>query len=272
MKYNAYKTMLDEIGKTKPISKTLERTLFEEYETASDTRKHKIKKIIISANMRFVLKLALAYRSIRGVDIAELVSEGKLGLLKAFDGFDWKKDIKFISYAVWDVRAKMSTNLKELNLIYVPPKKIDDCRKMRKETRDLKAMNDMNPDMYYIHELTNNQVSLDHVCDGSNAPLSDVIMDEKAENAETKYLSEKLRNNLLNHLSTILDESEFKVLTGFFGFNEEKALSLRDLGDKLNKSHERIRQIRDSGMRKLRKSSQIPEFKQLFTEISSINA
>ena len=222
--------------------------------------------------MRLVLKMALAYRSIRGADIAELVSEGKLGLLKAFDGFDWKKDIKFISYAVWDVRAKMSKNLKELNLIYVPPKKIEDCRKMRKETHDLKAMHDMNPDMYYIHELTNNQVSLDHVCDGSNAPLSDVIMDEKAENAETKYLSEKLRNNLLNHLSTILDESEFKVLTGFFGFNEGKSLSLRDLGDKLNKSHEKIRQIRDSGMRKLRKSSQIHEFKQLFTEISSINA
>lgn len=258
--------MLDEIGKTKPISKRLERKLFEEHETASPTRKQEIKKIIITSNMRFVLKLALAYRSISGVDIAELVSEGKLGLLKAFEEFDWRKNIKFISYAVWDARAKMSKSLKETNLIYIPPKKLSDCRKLKKEMVDL---NDMNLEMYHIHELTNNQLSLDHVCDGSTATLSDVIMDEKAENAEVKYLSEKLRNNLLNHLSTILDESEFKVLKGFFGFDEGKALSLRDLGDKLNKSHERIRQLRDSGMRKLRKSNQITEFRQFFSELSS---
>jgi len=262
MVYNAYSIMLDEIGRTKPISKKLERQLFEEHETASPRRKQQIKKIIINANMRFVLKLALAYRSISGVDIAELVSEGKLGLLKAFNEFDWRKNIKFISYAVWEARAKMSKYLKETNLIYIPPKKITDCRKLKKEIDDPK---NMDPDMYYIYELTNDQISLDYIPEDSSVPLSDLIPDNHVENLEIKYLSDKLRNNLLSYISKILDDIEVNVLKGFFGFDEGKCLSLRDLGDKLNKSHERIRQIRDSGIRKLRKSNQIDEFRHFFS-------
>lgn len=269
MIHSAYKTMLNEIGRTKPIPKRQEQELFREYETCGNYRKQQIKKLIINANMRLVLKVALAYRNISGVNIADLVSEGKLGLLKAFNEFEWRKGFKFISYAIWDIRAKMSKHLKETDLIKIPTKKLTDCRSLKKQVNNI---TDLDPEMYYIYELTSSQISLDYIPPDCTASIADLIKDDNIENVEKKHLSNVLRTNMLNKLKAVLDEIEFTVLKGFFGFENEQDMSLRDLGDKLHKSHERIRQIRDSGIRKLRKSNQMEDFRNFFLELSKIEA
>jgi len=253
--------MLNEIASTHSLKIKEERNLFDEYATASIRRKKEIKTKIVKSNMRFVLDVALKYKNVKGVSIPDLVSEGKLGLLTAFDRFDKNKKLRFISYAVWWIRVKMSKYLEENDLIRLPTHRKVKLNKERKN----KSVNEFDKDTYYLHELTTNHLSLDdNVGKENDVPISEIIKDEKAKDAGKTYENDKFKSIFMEFLSNALSSEEYAVINSLYGIEDGHPMALRDVKDVIGKSHERVRQIRDKALRILRKSYNIDDFKSVF--------
>jgi len=256
---------LTEIANTHPLKRDNERRLFEEYQVSSETRKKKIREIIIQSNLRFVLDVALVYKYTKGVNIQELFSEGKIGLLIAFDKFDKNSKLKFISYAVWWIRSRITKYLEQNDLIRIPTHHKTKLMKDRK-TKDPV---DFDEDTYYLHEITSTHVSLDsrktNNQDVNTLSISETVQDEKAENIEDVHSTKKLKEDLITFLSKVLKEEEFIVISNLYGIGTNNPLPLRDVKDLIGKSHERVRQIRDNALRTLRKNFyNIESFKELY--------
>jgi RNA polymerase primary sigma factor len=259
--------MLKEIGQTKTLNKKQERALFTEYNlTSNQRRRNEIKSIIVNSNMRFVLRLALKYKNMVGVDIKDLVSEGKLGLLIAFDKFNISRDLKFFSYAVCWIRCKMGKYLEENDLIKLPSNQKVKLNKAR-VTKEVK---DFDKNLRYLNEISNIHTSIDSSVNGNeDLHLSEIIKDEKAENLETSHIKKKLKDELIKSFSKELTSEEMIVITNLYGIKTGDPLPLRNVRDIIGKSHERVRQIRDNAIRTLRKSPDVKKFREFFYVINS---
>lgn len=251
--------MIDDIRRTSPIKKSTELLLFDEYQTASISRKAEIRKIIINSNMRFVLNVALKYKNVKGVNLSELVSEGKLGLFRAFEKYDYTTRLRFISYAVWWIRSSIVKYMEELDLIRLPAHQ---KHKLNKELKK-KDASKFDSDTYYLHELVNMKISLDNTIK-DNLPVSDVIQDDRVEGADKVYFNSNMRTRLMEFISGVLKSEEMVVISSLYGLKNDSPLPLRDVKDIIGKSHERVRQIRDNALRTLRKYRGIEEFKRIF--------
>ena len=241
----------------------MEEKLFHEYKTAPLNRKKAIKTVILTANMRFALKSCLLYKTVPGVSIADMMSEAKIGLISAFDSFNPDSGIKFISYAVWQIRHRFSKYFDGIDLIRIPTHRKADLNKMRK-TRDV---NDFDDEMSYLHNLTQTPISLDMtVFDDADCTLGDTIEDKNIENSESRVYI----NNALGDLSAILDSTltsdEMMVLNNLYGLNSYERSGLRGTSDSIGKSHERIRQLKNRALNKLIQNPAINEMKNLVYE------
>ena len=258
---NIMNFMLREIGNTTPLTAKEERDLFLAYDLSSPIQQRNIKGKIIKSNMRFVLDVALRYKYMKNISIPELVTEGKLGLLVAFDKFDRTKNLRFISYAVWWIRSRMGKCIEQCDLIRLPTH-----RKIKlTEERKFKDVNDFDKDMYYLHELTNMHLSLDDNAKGTMLPISEVIADESVEDPNQSRLENNRKKDILVYLSTILTKEECTVINSLYGIESSNPMTLRDVKDVISKSHERVRQIRDNALKILRKPHHAEQVKNIFS-------
>jgi len=249
MKYfvseDSLKMYLEDIRKTSPLERKEEHELF----TLCRKGNKRAKKILIEANMRFVLKVSLQYRGCP-IPLPDLVSEGAMGLIRAIDSFDHTRGLKFISYAVWWIKAFITRAINEQgSMIRLPANQHLRVRKALKE----KNSGGLSDDIKELINLGEKGISFDSpLKSDSTATYSEVLADDSALNPESQI---ELHStcDFVKDLMSNLPEREAQVLKGLYGINHEAPQTLREIGESMNVSHERVRQLRDQAFRRIRR-------------------
>ncbi len=225
------KRYLEDIRRTAPLSREEEQILFQKAKEGDKIARKKL----ISANMRFVLKVAIQYRGCP-IPLPDLVSEGAMGLVRAIESFEHTRGLKFISYGVWWIKAYITRAINEQgNLIRLPA---NQHLRVRKALHEQSRGKEINEEIRELIQIGQRGVSFDSPLKAdSKATYAEVLPDGTATNPENE--SEIQR--------------EAKVITGIFGINQEAPQTLREVGESMNISHERVRQLRDQALRRIRK-------------------
>ncbi len=260
---------LDDIRKTQPITRQEEYTLFEMCcgnQTGEKARLAREK--LIKANMRFVLKVALQYRGCP-IPLPDLVSEGAMGLIRAIESFDHRRRIdghtlKFISYAVWWIKAYITRAINEQgSLIRLPANQHLRVRKALKNKN--KAGNEeLTDEIRELIQLGESGISFDAPLKAdTKTTYQEVLADPKAENPE-HYAEISSVETIVHDLLVKLPEREAQVIKGLFGINHEAPMTLREVGESLKISHERVRQLRDQALRRIKKERNREELREKY--------
>lgn len=241
------KRYLEDIRKTQPLSREEEQTLFQLNARGNQAARQKL----ISANMRFVLKVALQYRGCP-IPLPDLVNEGSMGLIRAIESFDYSRGLKFISYAVWWIKAYITRAINESgNLIRLPANQHLRVRKALKEKTNGQELSE---DIRELIQLGERGVSFDQsLADDSKTTYSEVLADDNAQNPESETEIQGVESMTKEILSE-LPHRESMVISGLYGINHSTPQTLREVGESLNISHERVRQLRDQALRRIRKT------------------
>ncbi|HLP86328.1 MAG TPA: RNA polymerase sigma factor RpoD/SigA [Candidatus Paceibacterota bacterium] len=228
-------------------------------------------KRLVNANLRFVVSVAKQYQN-QGLDLPDLINEGNLGLIKAAEKFDETRGFKFISYAVWWIRQSILLALSEKSkTIRIPVNQLISFRKVNKASSYFMQENEREPSPEELAEITD--LSKDRVVDGLNPygvclsldspfkegendeTLLDVTPNNNSLPSDHSLMKESLHTDI-ERIFLILSETERSILKMFYGLGCEK-MSLEAIGDHFNLTHERVRQIKERAIRKMRKDSKI---------------
>jgi RNA polymerase primary sigma factor len=224
---------------------------------------------LVMSNLRFVVSVAKQYQN-QGISLPDLINEGNLGLIKAARRFDETRGFKFISYAVWWIRQSILQGLAEQSrLVRIPLNKIGLQNKLTKSIDKLeqelgrypseseimekldvgeKEMRDL---MSAINSSRHKSYDAPMTSDEGAAPLSDVLVNESTETADNGLLSESMNFDVKRALAS-LTPNESLVIDKFFGLTTRNPMSLEEIGDVLDLTRERVRQIKEKGVRRLR--------------------
>ena len=233
---------------------------------------------LVRANLRFVVSVAKQFQN-QGLSLGDLINEGNLGLIKAGKRFDETRGFKFISYAVWWIRQSIMQAIAEQSrMVRLPLNRVGALNKMGKVYRDLEqeyerqpsaqelaTQLDMNVDeVAYTLQIAGRHVSMDApfgpVNDENKNSLLDVLFDEKQPSPDFTLMDESLKTEIERALAT-LSEREAKVIKLYFGLNKEHSATLEEIGDRLNLTRERVRQIKETALRRLRHASRSKNLK-----------
>jgi RNA polymerase primary sigma factor len=225
---------------------------------------------LITANLRFVVSVAKQYQN-QGLSLSDLINEGNLGLIKAANRFDESRGFKFISYAVWWIRQAILHSLAEHSrMIRMPLNRVGDVSKIYKVFSQLEQEYEREPTIYEMSELLDLKptdisriiaVSAKHksidapLLDGENSSLKEVIEDPDSDQFERKLLVNESLSIELKDLLRCLNDRQQLIVQLYFGIGEKYAWSLEDIGLKIGLTRERVRQIKDKAVLKLRASS-----------------
>ncbi|MBR5736900.1 MAG: sigma-70 family RNA polymerase sigma factor [Bacteroidales bacterium] len=216
---------------------------------------------LVEANLRFVVSVAKQYQN-KGLDLADLIAEGNLGLMKAALKFDPSRGFKFISYAVWWIRQQIMQALSEkVRIVRLPLNKIAVLNKMNKargeflqenerepSDAELAALMDISPDKLECTDIT--MLSLDYpIGEDQDNTLADIIPDRSIPATDSQMDVESLRNDIHN-LMTVLNMRERRVLELNFGIGCQ-AMSLDEIGAEMDLTRERVRQLKMKALHKL---------------------
>ncbi len=242
----------------------------EEAEMARRIKKgdKKAVEILVKANLRFVVSVARNYQN-QGMPLADLINEGNLGLIRAAYRFDEKKNFKFISYAVWWIRQAILQGLADHSrIVKVPLNRVATIHKVGKaravlEQRFRRLPNDKEiADELEISEaevtstlkISNRHASLDApIKDESGGSLFDIIRSDEQEDTDKKAIEDSITREIEKVLETLTDREQ-NVVCMYFGIGEETSYTLEEIGQQLQITRERVRQIKDAALRKLRRS------------------
>ena len=232
--------------------------------------KEALKKLIMS-NLRFVVSYVKKYQGM-GLGLLDLINEGNLGLIEAAKRFDPKRNVKFISYAVWWIRQAVIHALSQYSRIYhIPQKLSDQISEMKKVRARLKKELDREPtreevadqmkvgqeDIEDLELLGRQNVSLsDKYFDDDVTEIGERIKDTLTPSIEYQIIKGSIEDQIRDILKE-LDEKEAIVLKLRFGLDDDHPWTLQEIGDKLNLTRERIRQIEKKAMRKLSRIKKI---------------
>lgn len=232
--------------------------------------KEALKKLIVS-NLRFVVSYVKKYQGM-GLGLLDLINEGNLGLIEAAKRFDPERNVKFISYAVWWIRQAVIHALSQYSRIYhIPQKLSDQISEMKKVRARLKKELDREPtreevadqmkvgqeDIEDLELLGRQNVSLsDKYFDDDATEIGERIKDTLTPSIEYQIIKGSIEDQIRDILKE-LDEKEATVLKLRFGLDDDKPWTLQEIGDKLNLTRERIRQIEKKAMRKLSRIKKI---------------
>lgn len=225
---------------------------------------------LTKANLRFVVSVAKQYQN-QGLSLSDLINEGNLGLIKAAQRFDETRGFKFISYAVWWIRQSILQALAEQSrIVRLPLNKVGLTNKINKayaqleqefqrepSAEELAIILDMNAEeIRNTIGVASRHVSMDApFMDGEDNTLIDVLRNPNAEEADTIIEhDESLRDEIQRSLCTLTDRQK-EVLMCFFGIGVEHPMSLEDIGEQFGLTRERVRQIKDKAITKLRSTS-----------------
>ncbi|HEX9509549.1 MAG TPA: RNA polymerase sigma factor RpoD/SigA [Puia sp.] len=257
---------LQEIGKVELISPEEEVKLAIRIKQGDQKALDKLTK----ANLRFVVSVAKQYQN-QGLSLPDLINEGNLGLIKAAQRFDETRGFKFISYAVWWIRQSILQALAEQSrIVRLPLNKVGLTNRIQKAYSHLEQEFEREPSAEELAELLEldieevsstlgisaRHISMDTpLSEGEDNTLLDVMENPNAERAETNIEhKESLKQEIDRSLRT-LTERQKEVICFFFGIGVDHPMSLEDIGDKFNLTRERVRQIKDKAITKLRGNS-----------------
>lgn len=252
---------LQEIGKEELLS------VDEEVELAQRIRKGDRKALdkLTKANLRFVVSVAKQYQN-QGLSLADLINEGNVGLIKAAEKFDETRGFKFISYAVWWIRQSILQAIAEQSrIVRLPLNQVGSVNKITRVLNQFEQENERRPNTREIAERTDipedkideaMQINGHHVSvdapfvDGEDNSLLDVIINDNSPMADLELVKESLRAEIKTALQ-MLNERERNVVTAFFGI-EQPEMTLEEIGTKYGLTRERVRQIKEKAIRRLR--------------------
>lgn len=211
----------------------------------TENQKEDIYRELLEGNLRFVITVAKQYQN-QGLDLSDLIAEGNLGLMKAIHNFDWSKKLRFISYAVWWVKQSILQSLNEnARTIRLPVNVVQELHRAKKEVE--KGLVELDDKLAMLPSTVNLEASINE--DGDT--LIDMLINSNAEMPDEKLNSEdNLKERLMNTLS-VLDERERIIVEDYFGLTGTPR-TLEDIGTDFNLTKERVRQIKEKALRKLR--------------------
>jgi RNA polymerase primary sigma factor len=238
---------LKDIRKLTVMTPERERELSEKMlnPKTSITEKEEIKKELLEGNLRFVITVSKQYQN-QGLDFSDLVAEGNYGLMKAIENFDWSKKLRFISYAVWWVRQSILQSLNEnARTIRLPVNVVQELQKAKKE---LENEGVELPEKFVNLPYT---VDLDSPLNEDGDTLMDVLINPNADAADTCMNTEITLKDKLVEMLDVLDERERVIVEDYFGLSGSTR-TLEDIGNDFDLTKERVRQIKEKALRKLR--------------------
>ena len=220
---------------------------------------------LTKANLRFVVSVAKQYQN-QGLSLPDLINEGNLGLLKAAERFDETRGFKFISYAVWWIRQSILQAISEQSrIVRLPLNQVGSVNKITREINRFEQENERRPSLEEIAEkidlpedkideamnINGHHVSVDApFVDGEDNSLLDVMPNENSPMADTTLVEESLRAEIQEAL-TMLSDRERNVIEASYGINRPE-LTMEEIGVKFGLTRERVRQIKEKAIRKLR--------------------
>ena len=255
------------------ISKVSLVTADEETELAKLIRagdKDALEKLT-KANLRFVVSVAKQYQN-QGLNLSDLINEGNIGLIKAAQRFDETRGFKFISYAVWWIRQSiMQAIAEQARIVRLPLNKIGNITKINRTFSELEQLHEREPSIDEIAELleissaevkdslkiSGRHVSVDAPLSNdeeSNTMLDVMTEDDSVLTPDKELMNDSLRNEIERSLST-LSFREAEVLRMYFGINCKSSLTLEEIGEEFELTRERVRQIKEKALRKLKHTS-----------------
>ena len=255
---------LQEIGKEDLI------TVEEEVELAQRIRKGDQKALekLTRANLRFVVSVAKQYQN-QGLSLPDLINEGNLGLIKAAEKFDETRGFKFISYAVWWIRQSILQALAEQSrIVRLPLNQVGSLNKINKAFSRFEQENERRPSPEELADsldlpaekvadtlrVSGRHISVDApFVEGEDNSLLDVLVNDDSPIADRTLINESLSTEVERALST-LTERERDIIKLFFGINTQE-MTLEEIGEKFGLIRERVRQIKEKAIRRLRHSS-----------------
>lgn len=256
---------LQEIGKVDLLTADEEVVLAKRIKEGDQLALEKLTK----ANLRFVVSVAKQYQN-QGLSLGDLINEGNLGLIKAAQRFDETRGFKFISYAVWWIRQSILQALAEQSrIVRLPLNRVGSLNKISKTFSELEQKFEREPspeELAEVLEVTASEVvdtmkiSGRHVSmdapfvQGEENSLLDVLENDGDDKPDDGLMTDSLRKEVQRALST-LTQREADVITLYFGLNGEHAMTLEEIGEKFNLTRERVRQIKEKAIRRLRHTS-----------------
>jgi len=256
---------LQEIGKVELITAEEEVELARRIKAGDKDALEKLTK----ANLRFVVSVSKQYQN-QGLSLPDLINEGNLGLIKAAQRFDETRGFKFISYAVWWIRQSILQALAEQSrIVRLPLNKIGSINKINKAYAKLEQQHEREPDVQEIAEMleipesevkesirnSGRHISMDAplIQDEENT-LYDVLRSDETNTPERELMVESLRKEIDRAIST-LTPRESDVVRLYFGLNSKHPMTLEEIGEKFDLTRERVRQIKEKAIRRLKHTS-----------------
>ena len=239
----------------------------EEVELAQRIRKGDREALekLTKANLRFVVSVAKQYQN-QGLSLPDLINEGNLGLIKAAEKFDETRGFKFISYAVWWIRQSILQAIAaQSRIVRLPLNQVGSVNKINRVLNRFEQENERRPSIEEIADkvdlpqdkiedamkVNNRHVSVDApFVDGEDNSLLDIMVNDDAPMADRALVMESLREEINRALLT-LNERERNIIEAFFGINQPE-MTLEEIGEKFNLTRERVRQIKEKAIRRLR--------------------
>ena len=256
---------LQEIGKVDLLTPDEEVDLAKRIRQGDQLALEKLTK----ANLRFVVSVAKQYQN-QGLSLGDLINEGNLGLIKAGQRFDETRGFKFISYAVWWIRQSILQALAEQSrIVRLPLNRVGSLNKISKTFSMLEQKYEREPSPDELAEvldvstsevvdtmkISGRHVSMDApFIQGEDNRLLDVLENDNEETPDFGLMTDSLRREVQRALST-LTQREADVISFYFGLNGEHAMTLEEIGDRFNLTRERVRQIKEKAIRRLRHTS-----------------
>ncbi len=261
---------LQEIGRLQMIS------IDEEVELAQASRKGDAMALhrFVNANLRFVVSVAKQYQN-QGLSLPDLINEGNLGLIKAAEKFDETRGFKFISYAVWWIRQSILQAIAEQSrIVRLPLNQVGSVNKINRILNKFEQEHERRPNVDEIADqidlpedkiveamkVNGKHISVDApIMEGADSSLLDVLPNTESPMADNELVMESLREEVASALN-VLNERERNIIECFYGINQRE-MTLEEIGDKFGLTRERVRQIKEKALRRLRQNTKSKQLK-----------
>ena len=213
--------------------------------TATEMEKKQIQQELLEGNLRFVITVSKQYQN-QGLDLPDLIAEGNYGLMKAIENFDWSKKLRFISYAVWWVRQSILQSLNEnARTIRLPVNVVQELHRAKKE---MDSAGVELPEKFATLPYT---INYDNPLNEEGDTLLDILSNPNAELADAGLSTEDTLKDKLLDMLNVLDNRERVIIEDYFGLSGNTR-TLEDIGSDFSLTKERVRQIKEKALRKLR--------------------
>jgi len=241
---------LKDIRKIKVMTPERERELaaIMASEDCTPQQREQVEQELLEGNLRFVITVAKQYQN-QGLDMSDLIAEGNYGLMKAIKNFDWERNLRFISYAVWWIKQSILQSLNENSrTIRLPVNVVQDLHRAKKEAEKTnKQIDEKYANLPYTTGLDN------HINEDGDT-LLDLIENENSVQPDESFHTEGLLKAKLLDIMGVLDDRERTIVEDYYGITGTPR-TLEDIGGDFSLTKERVRQIKEKALRKLRNES-----------------